>query len=65
MKIFSIAVETELGRRMVKLSAPLDVDVDAGGDMPPKFRSLTEVLWGLVREIASQSPDPTTPKAEA
>lgn len=63
MKIFSIAVETDLGRRMVKLAGP--IDMDTRGDMPPQFRALTEVLWGLVREIASQAPDPTTPKAEA
>jgi len=63
MKIFSIEVETDLGRRVVKLSAP--IDVDARGDMVPSFRSLTEVLWGLMREVELQAPDPTTTKAEA
>jgi hypothetical protein len=63
VKIYSIEVETERGRRAIKLAAPLDVD--ALGDMPPPFRSLTEILWGLVREVASQAPDPTSPKAEA
>lgn len=63
MKIFSIEVETEVGRRVIKLAAP--IDVDASGDMPPIFRSLTEGLWGLVREVAAQAPIPTTPKAQA
>ncbi len=63
MKIYTIEVETDAGRRVVKLAAPLDVD--ARGDMPSNFRSLTELLWGLLREVAVQSPSPTTPKAEA
>jgi len=61
VKIYSMEVETDAGRRVVKLAAP--IDVDAIGDMPPHFRSLTEVLWGLLREIAVQAP--STPKAEA
>jgi len=63
MKIFSIEVETDGGRRVIKLGAW--IDVDARGDMPTAFRSLTEVLWGLLREVAIQSPAPTSPKAEA
>ena len=63
MKIYSIEVETDAGRRVIKLGAPMNVD--ARGDMPPAFRSLTEMLWGLLREIAAQAPSSTTPKAEA
>jgi hypothetical protein len=63
MKILSIEVMTDAGRRVIKLAAP--IDVDARGDMPPQFRSLTDVLWGLLREVAVQSPAPTKPNAEA
>jgi hypothetical protein len=48
MKIYSIEVETDLGRRVVKLSAPLDVNPFA--EMPQPFRSLTEVLWGVLQQ---------------
>ena len=63
MKILTVEVMTDAGRRVVKLGAPLDVDPI--GDMPLQFRALTEVLWGLVREMAAQQPAPTTPNAEA
>jgi len=60
MKIKSIEVDTDLGRRVVQLSAPLDVD--PAGDMPPHFRSLTEALWGVLREFAT--PVSVTTKVE-
>ena len=63
MKIFTIEVMTDSGRRCVKLAAP--IDVDTRGDMPLHFRSLTEVLWGLLREVAAQEPASTEPRAEA
>lgn len=63
MKIYSIEVQTELGRRVVQLAAP--IDIDPTGDMPPPFRSLIEVLWGVLREAATSTLVPTTPKAEA
>ena len=63
MKIYSIEIQTDLGRRVIKLDAP--IDVDARGDMPAPFRSLTEVLWGLLREVAAQAPAPTVPTAKA
>lgn len=63
MKIYSIEVETDCGRRVVKLAAP--IDVEALGDMAPPFRSLTEVLWGLLREVAAQAPSSTPSKAQA
>ena len=63
MKIYSIEVETDFGRRVVKLSAPLDVE--AQGDMPASFRSLTEILWGVLREVASQGAAISPPRAEA
>jgi hypothetical protein len=66
MKIYSIEVETDLGRRVVQLSAPLDVDPH--GDMPPHFRSLTEQLWNNVIRLAAIYGDElaaSVPKAEA
>ena len=63
MKIYSIEVETDLGRRVVKLAGPLDVEPH--GDMPPAFRSLTELLWDVLREVASQGPALSPPRAEA
>jgi hypothetical protein len=63
MKIFAMEVQTDLGRRVIQLAAP--IDVDPTGDMPPHFRSLTEVLWGVLREVAAQAPALTIPKAEA
>jgi hypothetical protein len=65
MKIYSIEVETDLGRRVVQPSPPLDVE--PLGDMPSHFRSLTEVLWSVLREVAIQAPAlaAAAPKAEA
>jgi len=63
MKIYSIEVETDLGRRVVQLSGPLDVE--PLGDMPSHFRSLTELLWNVLREVAIQQPALTKPNAEA
>ena len=65
MKIITIEVDTDLGRRVVQLAAP--IDVEPIGDMPPLFRSLTEMLWGVIREVASQGPAlaAAAPKAEA
>jgi hypothetical protein len=63
MKIYSIEVETDLGRRVVKLSAPLDVEPH--GDMTTPFRSLTELLWGVLCEVAIQGDALAPPRAEA
>lgn len=65
MKIFSIEIETDLGRRVVQLSAPLDVD--PYGNMPASFRSLIEVLWGVLQQVAihGASLAASAPKAEA
>lgn len=65
MKIYSIEVETDLGRRVVQLSAPLDVD--PSGNMPPHFRSLIEVLWGVLQQVAIHGAAlaASAPKAEA
>ena len=61
MKIYSMEVETDLGRRVVQLSPPLDVEPREG--MPSHFRSLTELLWNVLHEVAVQAP--VVPKAEA
>lgn len=63
MKIYSIEVQTDSGRRVVQLAAP--IDVEPTDDMPPQFRSLTDLLWGVLREVAIRPPAPTTPNAEA
>jgi len=65
MKIYSIEVDTDLGRRVVKIEAPLDVD--PRDDMPPHFRSLTELLWNVLRQVANQHTElaAAAPKAEA
>jgi hypothetical protein len=63
MKIRSVEVETDLGRRVLQLSPPLDLDPT--DEMPAPFRSLTEVIWAVLRDYARQAPVPTTPKAEA
>lgn len=63
MKIYSIEVETDVGRRVVKIAAPLDVEPQ--GDMSPPFRSLTELLWGVLCEVASQGAALSPPRAEA
>jgi hypothetical protein len=63
MKIYSIEVETDLGRRVVQLSAPLDVKPTA--EMPGAFRSLTEMLWKVLQQVAMQAPEFTAPKVEA
>jgi hypothetical protein len=62
VKIYFIEVGTDFGRRVVQLAAPMDIDPT--GDMPPHFRSLTELLWGVLREVAIQPPVLTL-KAEA
>lgn len=63
MKIYCLEVETDLGRRVVKLAAPLDVEPH--GEMPASFRSLTELLWGVLCEVASQGAALSPPRAEA
>lgn len=62
VKIYLIEVETDAGRRVVKLAAPIEVDATAEV-MPAHFRGLTEVLWNVVREVARQPPP--VPKVEA
>lgn len=52
-----------LPRRVVQLSAPLDVD--PRGDMPPHVRSLTEVLWAVLCEAALQSSELSAQKVQA
>lgn len=61
MKVYSIEILTDAGRRVISLAAPLEVE--ALGDMPPPFRSLTEALWALLREVAAQALE--APKVEA
>lgn len=62
MKIYSIEVQTDLGRRVVQLDTPLDVDPP--GPMPPQFRSLSELLWGVLCEFSTNPPAPA-PKVKA
>ena len=62
VKVFWIEVETDAGRRVVKLAAPIEVDATSEV-MPVPFRGLTEVLWNVVREVARQAPE--APKAQA
>lgn len=62
MKIYHIEVQTDMGRRVVQLSAPLEVDTDQ--DMPAAFQSLMAMLWKLMQEAAAgRVPEP--PKAQA
>ncbi|HSX22296.1 MAG TPA: hypothetical protein VLE97_05925 [Gaiellaceae bacterium] len=63
MKIKSIEVDTDLGRRVVQVSPP--IDVDPTGEMPPHFRSLTELLWNVLRQVATDAQALSAPKAEA
>lgn len=65
MKIYSIEVETDLGRRVVQLAVPLDVE--PRGDMPPRFRELIDLLWGVLQQFAIHGAAiaASAPKAEA
>lgn len=63
MKIFSIEVVTDAGRRVVSLAVPIVVELKPEGEMPVPFRAITEALWGLLREVAVQAPE--APKVEA
>lgn len=64
MKIKSIAVDTDLGQRVVQISPPLDIDET--GDMPRNFRSLTELLWNLLQQGGvEQAPSQSPSKAKA
>ena len=67
MKIHSIEVVTDLGRRVVQLSAPIEVDPTVE-EMPPHFRQLvTDVLWGVLHQVALNGDKlaAAAPKAEA
>lgn len=57
-----IEVDTDAGRRVVKLAAPIEVDATVEV-MPRHFRDLTEILWNVVREFARQPPQ--VPKVQA
>ena len=65
MKIYSMEVQTDLGRRVVQVGAPLDID--PSGEMPPVFRSLTEMLWDVICQMSAKSTELSAlaPKAEA
>ena len=65
MKIYSMEVETDLGRRVVQIAAP--IEVDPRGDMPPVFRSLSDMLWAVLQQVALNGSDlaVAAPKAEA
>ena len=78
MKIHTFEVETDLGRRLVRIEVNTDlgrrtiqlaaaIDVDPLGAMPSSFRSLTEVLWDVLQQVALRGPElaATMPKAEA
>ncbi len=64
-RIVSVEVHTDLGRRVVKLAAPMDVQ--PSGAMPSQFRSLTELLWNVICEVAAKGSElaAAAPKAEA
>jgi hypothetical protein len=65
MKIYSMEVQTDLGRRVVQVAAPFDVD--PSGEMPPMFRSLTEKLWEGICKTSAMGPElaARAPKVEA
>ena len=63
MKIKSIEIDTDLGRRVFQMSPPIDVDL--AGEMPPPIRSLPELVWNLLCQIAAEGPALNAPKAEA
>ena len=56
IQIKSLEIETDFGRRTVHLTTPIEVDPTASV-MPPAFRSLSEMFWDLVRQIALQTPE--------
>ena len=64
--IKSIEIETDVGRRTVTLTTPIAVDPTAS-EMPPAFRSLTDLFWNIVRQSALQTPEfmKSMSKAEA
>ena len=65
MKIYSMEVQTDQGRRVVQVAAPLDVD--PSGEMPAVFRSLTEMLWDVLCKTSAKATElaALAPKAEA
>ena len=65
MKIYSMEVQTDLGRRVVQIATP--IEVDPRGEMPAVFRSLTEMLWEGICQVSAQSAElaARAPKVEA
>ena len=65
MKLKSIEIDTDQGRRIIQISPP--IDVDPTGAMPPHFRSLTEHVWDVIRHVALHGSELAAgaPKAEA
>lgn len=63
MQINSIEIDTDLGRRIVKISPP--INVDSTGEMPPHFQSLIELLWNVMRQVATKPSEFQAPKVEA
>lgn len=65
MKIYSIEIVTDQGRRVAEFAAP--IDADPVGTMPPEFRSFPELLWGIVQKVALNGADlaAAAPKVEA
>lgn len=65
MKIYSIEVDTDHGRRTFQFSPPLDVD--PRGAIPPQVQSFPGLLWKLVQQLAVNGAElaASAPKAEA
>lgn len=63
MKIISLEINTDLGRRVIQLGAPLDIDPQ--GEMSPIFRGLTELAWKVLCDIAANPQEYAPPKVEA
>ncbi len=63
MKILSLEVNTDMGRRVIQLGVP--VEIDPQGEMHPTFRALTELAWKVLCDVAQNAQAYTPPKAEA
>ena len=65
MKIYSIEVQTDVGRRVAQFAAP--IEVDPLGSMPEQFRSFPDLLWSILQQVALNGAElaAAAPKVEA
>lgn len=63
MKIKSVEIDTDFGRRIIQISPPLEVD--PASSMPEYFPTLIAMLWEMLHPEAFKGAESKVLKVEA